>query len=182
MRGSDMERLEKISFLLLLIGALEKKGSWCGETHVQKTLYFLQKLTNISTDFEFVLYKHGPFSFDLRNELTSLQAINYLSLEPQSYPYGPSIRVTTVGAAFLEKFKAKSASYSQYIDSIVSKLGAMSVAELERYATAFYVSSDRGWDSNKEERANAIHRLKHHISKDQALKDIDWLVSFRGAM
>ena len=174
-----MERLERISILLSLIKKLNKVGSWCGETHVQKTLYFLQELTNIPTNFEFVLYKHGPYSFDLHDELAALQAINHLLLEPRKYPYGPSIKVTDIGCSFLERCKSKLASYTVSIDGIVGELGNKSVAELERYATAFYVSTDRRWDSSKEERANAIHSLKHHISKNQALEDLNWLDTLR---
>lgn len=174
-----MERLETISILLSLISELKRVGSWCGETHVQKTMYFLQELTDTPTVFKFILYKHGPYSFDLHDELAALQAINHLSLEPREYPYGPSIKVTDVGDSFLERYESQLASYTENIDRIVRKLGNKSVAELERYATAFYVSSDRGWDISKEERANAIHSLKHHISENQALEDLNWLDTLR---
>jgi hypothetical protein len=63
-----MERLQRASILLTLNEELRRAGSWAGETHMQKATYFLQELTRIPLEFDFVLYKHGPFSFDLRDE------------------------------------------------------------------------------------------------------------------
>ena len=85
-----MERLQRASVLLTLNEELRKAGSWAGETHMQKAVFFLQELMNIPLDFDFVLYKHGPFSFDLRDELTFMRAQGYFRLEPQ-YPYGPTL-------------------------------------------------------------------------------------------
>jgi len=69
-----MDRLRRAALLTQLIERLRRRGSWCGETHVQKATLFLQDLTRIPMGFDFILYKHGPFSFDLRDELTSLRA------------------------------------------------------------------------------------------------------------
>jgi len=44
---------------------------------------FLQDLMRVPLELEFILYKHGPFSFDLRSELTSLRADELVKLEPQ---------------------------------------------------------------------------------------------------
>ena len=69
-----MERIKNITILLQLIESLRKNGSWCGETHIQKAIYSLQQLKGVPLNFNFVLYKHGPFSFDLRDELTAMRA------------------------------------------------------------------------------------------------------------
>ena len=61
-----MERLQRAAILTELMDRLRADGSWCGETHVQKATYFLQEVLGVQTGFEYILYKHGPYSFDLR--------------------------------------------------------------------------------------------------------------------
>ena len=64
-----MTRLQRVAVLTKLTEKLHESGSWCGETHLQKAAYFLQELFNVLLVYEFILYKHGPFSFALRDEL-----------------------------------------------------------------------------------------------------------------
>src|SRR5438552_4067608 len=101
-----MKRLEYDGVLIELIEVLGKNGSWCGETHIQKSAYFLSRLEHDSIRFNFVLYKHGPFSFDLRDELTALRARSFLRLEA-TFPYGSRFQTTEAG----EILKAISASF-----------------------------------------------------------------------
>ena len=68
-----MDRLQRASVLLALNEQLRAAGSWAGETHMQKATYFLQHLMGVPLAFDFILYKHGPFSFDLRDELTAMR-------------------------------------------------------------------------------------------------------------
>jgi uncharacterized protein YwgA len=84
-----MNRLEKASILLSLTERLKEQGSWAGETHVQKATYILTKVLGVPLDFEFILYKHGPFSFDLRNELSALRAEGFMAWEIRGLRYGP---------------------------------------------------------------------------------------------
>ena len=60
-----MKKSQRDAVLLSLVGEMINKGSWCGETHIQKAAYFLQVLLEVPLEFDFILYKHGPFSFDL---------------------------------------------------------------------------------------------------------------------
>ena len=87
-----MDRMAKAA-LIELIEKLRQEGSWCGETHVQKAVYFLQNLMGVPLQFDFILYKHGPFSFDLRDELTALRADGILRLETRGL-YGARIAAT----------------------------------------------------------------------------------------
>jgi hypothetical protein len=65
-----MEQYERSAILLGMINSLKARGSWCGETHIQKAMFSLKNITDTPIDYTFVLYKHGAFSFDLRDELT----------------------------------------------------------------------------------------------------------------
>jgi hypothetical protein len=60
-----MNRLQRAVVLLSLLERLKERGSWCGETHLQKSAYFLQDMLSAPLGFDFILYKHGPFAFDL---------------------------------------------------------------------------------------------------------------------
>src|ERR1044071_9771598 len=85
-----MEHLQRASLLVALNEQLRKAGSWAGETHMQKATYFLQEIMGVPLAFDFILYKHGPFSFELRDELTAMRAHGFVRLEPQ-YPFGPTL-------------------------------------------------------------------------------------------
>ena len=65
---------DRSAILLDLAAQLREHGSWTGETHVQKAAYFVQELLGVPSGFRFVLYRHGPFSFDLRASLNKLEA------------------------------------------------------------------------------------------------------------
>ena len=51
------------SIVLYVMKALKANGSWCGETHVQKTVSPCQELFGLGSNFKFILYKHRPHSF-----------------------------------------------------------------------------------------------------------------------
>jgi len=95
-----MDRLslgERQALLTELVDEMRKADSWAGETHQQKCIYVLQEMLGVPLGFDYVLYKHGPFSFDLRDELTEMRADLLLQLEPRT-SYGPSYKPGPLGA------------------------------------------------------------------------------------
>ena len=50
---------------------------------------------------DYILYKHGPYSFDLRSELAVMRARYQLDLKPR-YPYGPSFILGSRGELNLD--------------------------------------------------------------------------------
>ena len=162
-----MERLRKAALLTRLVQKLHEHGSWCGETHIQKATYFLQTLTGVPLEFDFILYKHGPFSFDLRDELTALRADALLGLEARR-PYGAQI-VSTEQSDYIQNHYPKTlAKYEDRIEFVAQQLGSRGVVELERLATALYVKETLGENASKEERAEKLTTLKPHIPKENA--------------
>lgn len=163
-----MDRLRKAALLTRLIEQLRHKGSWCGETHVQKATLFLQDLMRIPLGFEFMLYKHGPFSFDLRDELTSLRADELVKLEPQR-GYGPRI-ATTDRTKYIQGLYSKTlGKYDSRISFVSEKLGSKGVSDLERLATAFYVTGRLDNHASVEDRAAKLTMLKPHVARDEAV-------------
>jgi hypothetical protein len=163
-----MKRLQSNAVLLSLIDNLQAKGSWCGETHVQKATYFIQELFGVPLGFDFILYKHGPFSFDLNDELTAMQADQLLKVQSKPRPYGPSL-VPTEGGERIKKHFAKTLNkYDQTVQFVTDHFGKRGVAELERLATALYVTQRDNVDGNVESRAKRINELKPHVKIEEA--------------
>lgn len=163
-----MKRLQRDAVILSLIENLKAKESWCGETHIQKATYFIQELLKVPLEFEFVLYKHGPYSFDLSDELTAMRADAILKLQPQPSPYGPSF-IQSIGSKLIKKRYPKTLKkYNPMVKFVANKLGDKGVTELERLATALYVTRRINTNNSIESRAQCIHKLKPHVSLDEA--------------
>lgn len=173
-----MNRLKQAAILLNIAGKLRSKGSWCGETHLQKSAYFLQELLHVPTEFGFILYKHGPFSFDLRDALTAMRADRLLDLQPQE-PYGPSLTPTEQGIALQKLYPKTLRMHQKAIDFVADKLADRSVSELEKLATALYVTL-QGHSGSVGRRASGIHGLKSHVSVDDAklaVRSVDSIIA-----
>ena len=177
-----MERLKRAAIVAKLVENLRNAGSWCGETNIQKATYLLQDLLAVPTDFCFVLYKHGPYSFDLSDELTSLRGDELLSLQPQAPPYGPRYALTESAKKLLKQYPKTLARYEDVLARVGSIVGAQTVTELERLTTALYVTKrcTENHDGSVKFRADHLRKLKPHVSfadaKD-AVKEIDNLLS-----
>ena len=162
-----MDRMAKAALIAELIERLRHKGSWCGETHVQKAVYFLQNLMRVPLQFDFILYKHGPFSFDLRDELTALRADGLLRLETQGL-YGARI-ATTDQSSYIREFYPRTLSRSnRAIDFTSGQIGEKGVVELERLATALFVTRQSGRQASIDSRVKSLVTLKPHIPKAEA--------------
>lgn len=165
-----MERNKRAVILLGLVEKLRNNLSWCGETHIQKATYFLQEMMQVSLGFDFILYKHGPFSFDLTDEITAMRADNLLKLQPQPYPYGPSILPGKASESLIKRFPKTLKKYRPHTTLVAEKLGGKKVNELERLATALYVTFENESSGDVQSRAQRIHALKPHVSLEEAFE------------
>lgn len=167
-----MSRVRRGALLTRLMDKMKEAGSWCGETHIQKAVYVAQEVVGLPTGYEFVLYKHGPFSFELRDELTALRADNVVGLAPR-WHYGPGI-VTTQGANAIQKLYPKTLRrYAEKIEFVAKTIGAKDVREVEKLATALYVRKKGGGTMlSREEAACEITKLKPHISNQEAVNAV----------
>lgn len=173
-----MEKLRRAAILSALVDEMDKQGSWCGETHIQKCVYFMQEMTSVPTGFKYIIYKHGPFSFELRDELGDMRAHFILKVEAQPYPYGPSWKIEISGKMLERQFQKTVEQYKPHIEFVASKLSTKSVAELERLSTALYISTSS--NGSVTDRAKQIHELKPHISIAQALEALGEVELLRG--
>ncbi len=166
-----MKRLQRAVILAELADRMRKHGSWCGETHLQKAVYFLQELLKVPLEYGYILYKHGPFSFDLRDEITELRAYELFRLEPRPIPYGPSLAPTQNAEDLKTRFTKTLNDYREHLVFVAEALGNKGVADLERLATALYVTIEAKNGGNKA-RADRIHSLKPHVTLESALEAV----------
>jgi hypothetical protein len=175
-----MNRLSQDAVLVGLARRLYEQGSWTGETHIQKAAYLLHELLAVPFDFAFILYKHGPFSFELRDELSTMRADRLLERESQPPPFGPRFIVTARGRQLEDRFQRTMLRYGDRLDWIADRLGSRGVVELERLATALWVTRETGAEAAVQDRAEAVNELKPHVSvaaAAEAVQEIDALIA-----
>lgn len=161
-----MNDWERQAVLLDLIGALNAEGSWTGETHVQKCAYLLEEGLQVPLDLKFILYKHGPYSFDLSDLIGELRGKLLVSLDRMPARYGPKLIVSPSGTALVERFPRIVGKFHQPIEFVSKTLGMMNVKELERVATALYVT--RRFNGSVDDRSGRIVELKPHVAPTDA--------------
>jgi hypothetical protein len=165
-----MNYIERASVILTLAEELRAVGSWCGETHFQKTTYVLQDLCGVPLGFRFVLYKHGPYSFDLADLITEMRADQLVSIESR-HPCGVTISPGPNAAIVASIAPEPGRRFQLAIQFVAKRLGPMRVAELEKIATARWVTRECP-QCPQEECANHISELKPHISLEESRKAI----------
>lgn len=178
-----MNGLVQKAILSGLAKRLGDRGSWVGETHLQKAAYLLSQLCGIDFDFDFILYKHGPFSFELRDELASMRAEGLLEGFAVSPRYGPQLLVTERGKSLENDFDKTMQRYGESLDWIADTLGSRGVMDLERLATAMWMTRESPDDAVRP-RAEALTLVKPHISMEDAtesVEEIDKLLQLRNA-
>ena len=173
--------MEKISYSLRcaivvdLIMKLRSRGSWCGETHIQKGIYILQDLLNANFGYKFVIYKHGPFSFELSNELSGMRASDIIGIVFPKEGYGPSIVATDFGKRVLDTHKENLEKFLPVSDFVANWFEKNDVKHLEKIATAYFVTKKYPREPAAV-RAQRVHDLKPHVdlqSAEEAIKIVD---------
>lgn len=178
-----MNRLERGAVLCHLAEALRKAGSWCGETHLQKALFLLEEGRGVPLDHNFVLYKYGPFSFDLREELGELRAEDFLQLEPPPPGYGPRLQVGRRGGQLESQFSDTVQQYADAAQDVVAFVGDRGVSALERLTTAVYLLLGATEECD-DALADRLREIKPHVSPELARDAVERGRSFltvRGA-
>lgn len=120
--------------LCLLIQRLRELESWTGETHVQKAAFALERLAGLEWDMGFIIYKYGPFSFRLREQLGELRAWGYLEIEYSADGYGARHSLTASG----KQLAASASLPSEVLNLVAERLGPLGVKDLEKLATALF--------------------------------------------
>jgi hypothetical protein len=166
---------QQLVILTRLARRLEEAGSWSGETHLQKAVYFLKELAGVPLDYEYILYLHGPFSFPLREELIRMRAKGLIERDLRPYPYGPSYRASPQAAELEDRFPNTLGRYEEAIEYVANLVGSKSAGELEKEATALYVISELAGDTAA--LGAELHSLKPHISEERAVEAVQEMIT-----
>ena len=173
-----MERLERAAVVLELLDGLLRKRTPRLETHLQKNFFVLQEVLGIPTEYHFILYKHAPFSFELRDEITAMRGDFLIELDFSS-PRGIGFRITENGNRVRKRFCTVIDAHRKAIDFVVEKLGLMFGRRLERFTMALflYLKGDGG---SAEVLAERMVALKPHVSMEEALPSSREAMAFLG--
>src|SRR5690348_571315 len=95
-----MKELQRYAVLAALLDKLHQANVWCNELRVPKTVFLLQELLGVPLEYPFIFYMHGPFSFELTDDLTAIRASGLLGIEGKPYPWGPAFVVAPRGRQF----------------------------------------------------------------------------------
>jgi hypothetical protein len=167
-----MNELVQRTVLVGLVKRLADKGSWAGETHVQKAAYLLAELRNIDFNFDFILYKYGPYSFGLHDELATMCADDLMERFLPDPRYGPQLLVRPGGVRLEQRLRTAAQRYGEALDWITDILAGRGVADLERLATAMWMTRQDP-DGSVQSRAQGVVDVKRHISLDDAVGSVE---------
>lgn len=175
-----MRRLRRAALVSELADKLHEHGSWVGETHLQKGVFLLQEMLGVPTEAEYVLFKHGPFSWQLREELGDMRTDEVLTLVPQRTPYGPRFYTGDGVEQLRKQFPKTLKKYQRQLDWVADQMGNHGVVELEKLATGFWVTKelDADVDADVDARARRLHELKPHfdvVECAEAVREVDAL-------
>jgi hypothetical protein len=159
-----MKEGQRLRLLASVVQMLDEAGSWTGRMHIQKLLYFAQELLGLESDYEFVLYQRGPYSFDLDADIRSLRSIGAVDITPMP-PYGPSYGATALGDV-LGKASPVGEQAIAKLRALAGELGPKQARDLELLATTLYVLRERRRSDKAVVRR--VVSLKPQFSEDDA--------------
>jgi hypothetical protein len=167
-----MKPRQREAVLAQLADSLWSHDSWCGETHLQKASFVLEALCAVPLELNHILYKYGPYSSVLSDELVVMKSD--VLLEAVSVRgYGPRLRPTDAAKTqLLARWPRTLKRYASAIDFVARKMGNKGVAELERLATAIWVRRELP-DETPRDQALRLIAIKPHVSLDAALAAIN---------
>lgn len=125
--------------------------------------------------YKFVIYKHGPFSFELSSELSSMRATNIIELAFPHLGYGPSIKATDFGKRVYEINKDNIVAFDTVVEFVSEWFGSRDVRYLERITTAYFVTQKHPREPVVS-RAKRINDLKSHVdlqAAEEAVRTVD---------
>jgi uncharacterized protein YwgA len=166
MKGGLMD-FRKHAFVLAIVDCLHEHRSWTGKTHVQKALSLLRDRQEVEVPFDFVLYRHGPYSFEVESAIEEMRSYGAIEIEPVP-GYGVVLRHGPM-AEYVRNQHKLDKTEAQAIDEVCRYVDRRNVLELERLATASWIRVRESVGSSSEVVKRLIS-LKPHISAAEAEK------------
>ncbi len=159
------EYLRQAAILGAFVEKVRSTGRACGETLLQKAAYVMKELFGIPLSDEFRIHYYGPFSFQLRNRLSLLEAEEFLRVSPRDL--GVTYDTGERFSQLREQLSATIAQYQHAIDFAASQLGSLGVKELEPLTTALFVTRQQP-KADVSARATMLMKIKSHVKSAEA--------------
>ncbi|HKO55092.1 MAG TPA: hypothetical protein VJ276_04390 [Thermoanaerobaculia bacterium] len=159
------EYLRQAAILGAFVEKVRSTGLPCGETLLQKAAYVMKELFGVPLSDEFRIHYYGPFSFQLRNRLSLLEAEEFLRVSPRDL--GVTYDTGERFSQLREQLPATIAQHQQAIDFAASKLGSLGVKELEPLTTALFVTRQQP-KADAGARAARLMQIKPHVKSAEA--------------
>ena len=120
----------------------------------------------MAVPFHFVLYRHGPYSFDIEADLEQMRSYGALEIELNNQGYGVVLR-PGANAGFLQRNERLVNEEIEAINDVCGFVGSSNIWGLERLATASWIRRQEGL-VEREEIARRLNFLKPHVSIAEA--------------
>jgi hypothetical protein len=155
------------AYVLAIADCLHAHGSWTGKTHVQKALSLLRDRQEVDVPFDFVLYRHGPYSFEVESAIEEMRSYGAIEIEPVP-GYGVVLKRGPMAGYVMDKGQL-SQNEIEAINQVCAYVDGRNVLELERLATASWIRVRENVRSAPEVVKRLIS-LKPHIGAEDAEK------------
>jgi hypothetical protein len=159
------EHYRQAAIIAAFVEKVRSLGYLCGETLLQKAAFVMKELFDVPLRDEFRIHYYGPFSFQLRERLASMEADDIVRVRPRDL--GVTYDVGERFPQLRSRYAADLAAQANAIAFVASELGSLGVKRLEPLTTALYVTR-RQPKSSVEDRVRRLREIKQHIEEPEA--------------
>ena len=166
----------KHALILAMIEGLRAHGNRTGKTHVIKGLFLGKAAGVLEVPFDFFLYKHGPYSTDVEENLEEMISYGAVAVDPAFDGYGVILRPGEK-ADFAQARAPLRPETREGIGRICQFIQGKNAGQLERLATAAWIRTVEGIQQT-DEVASRLNLLKPHVNLQQARESDEELRCF----
>lgn len=139
-----MKKELRINVIVSIVETLRKRDIDLGKVQFQKLIYFLQEM-GIPLGYRYEIYHYGPYSFELAQELNTLDTLGIVNVAPDPTGYGYGIMPGKhIGDFYERKDLDVIEPYKKQIDFVLDHLGRDGSSKIELKATIHYVNKVMG--------------------------------------
>jgi len=172
-----MDLLRMTALVSELLDRIRANNVWAGPVHLQKSMFFLQEMRGVPLDFEFVLYRYGPYSFELQDEIEYIRGSGILKWFFHDSPgYATGLETTEASRNIRDKLPKLMEKYEDDLAFVSENIGPMRSMQLERVSTSFYYLV-KGLEGD-EEIAREVCKVKPHIDYPDAVEAVQQVRQF----
>lgn len=139
----------------------------------------MKELFGVPRADEFRIHYYGPFSFDLRNRLASMEADEIVRVRPRGM--GVTYEIGERFSQLRTRFSTDIQAASRAIEFTADRLGSLGVKKLEPLTTALYVALEMP-EASTQERADRLRQIKQHIAEPEAIQAVEMIVRWQSEL